>query len=127
MPATAAPKVLIVDDDAHLRGLLARRFIQQGLEVTERPDGAEGLEAMNSNTFDCILLDLKMPKKDGMTVLQERVATRNKETPVFVLTSMPNDLATERAKELGADRVLNKSETSPTEVVEMVVHQARAE
>ena len=123
-PVAAPKKILIVDDDEQIRGILARRLASQGLEVTQRPDGVEGLDAMNQETFDCILLDLKMPKKDGVAVLRERPHTANAKTPVVVLTSMPNDLATGRAKELGADCVLSKSETSPTEVVETVTKEA---
>ena len=126
MTATAAPtkKILLVDDDSQIRSALARRLINQGMQVVESVDGVEGLDAMNQEVFDCIVLDLKMPRKNGTEVLSERVNTLNAHTPVCVLTSMPSDDASDRAKELGADCILSKSATSPSEVVATVKQYA---
>ncbi len=64
-------RVLVVDDEEPIRGLVRQILEREGFEVETASDGAMGLEKATSGEFDLILLDVRIPKKDGMTVLRE--------------------------------------------------------
>ncbi len=63
-------RILLVEDEPILRVTLANDLAEEGYEVTRASDGAEGLRLMREQTFDAALLDLKLPKFDGQTLLQ---------------------------------------------------------
>lgn len=119
---TATKRILIIDDDPEIRRILQARLRGNGLDVIESGDGSEGLAAMNRERFDAILLDIQMPVQDGLAVLRERDATLNSDTPLFVLTSLINDVATEKVRDLGIarDHILYKGQQSAKQVVERV-------
>lgn len=114
-------KLLVVDDDPQVRSVLLRKFKKLGVDAEESVDGAAALDQISSNHYDGILLDLKMPRLDGYGFLMKRRKTSNAKTPVWVLTSFPNDATAERAHDLGADLVLSKSELTPAAVADRVV------
>lgn len=118
--ATTTKTILLIDDDPQVRQVLARKLAQRGIEVEQCSDGREGLIQLRSRRFDGVLLDLQMPHVDGYAVLTGRSTTPNAETPLWVLTSLPNDVAAERVSELGATRLLNKHDSSPVQVVDEV-------
>lgn len=64
-------KLLVVDDEDRIRRLLNMYLSREGFEIEEAIDGAEAIEKALTNHYDCILLDLMMPEKDGLQVLQE--------------------------------------------------------
>ncbi|HIH22623.1 TPA: response regulator [Candidatus Micrarchaeota archaeon] len=115
-------KILIIDDDESLGSLLKQKLNKSGMSAVCASDGGQGLDAMNKERFDCILLDLKMPIKDGFAVLKSRNATLNAETPVYVLTSLDEDKC-KQALELGAKGVMNKIEISPAQVADRVAKE----
>jgi DNA-binding response OmpR family regulator len=115
-PPAAKKRVLIVEDDRSLNHSLLRKFTRLGFEAIGCYDGEEGIEQLWREHFDCVLLDLMMPVKDGFAVLAKKPATPNAETPVYVLTGMGQDEKLELAKELGARSVFSKHEMSPAEV-----------
>jgi DNA-binding NtrC family response regulator len=63
-------RILLVEDEQILRVTLANDLAEEGYEVTCASDGAEGLRLMQERTFDAALLDLKLPKANGLTLLQ---------------------------------------------------------
>lgn len=63
-------RILIVDDEEHIRKVLSRALITQGYEVSIAADGEEALRLASSSPFDLALLDLKMPGMSGLEVLQ---------------------------------------------------------
>jgi DNA-binding NtrC family response regulator len=67
---TAERRVLIVDDDAGIRLLLARVLSRHGFSVDSARDGAEAIEKMLQNDYEVIALDLMMPRIDGMGVVK---------------------------------------------------------
>ena len=101
--------VLVVDDDASVRTMLAYLFDDEGYEVQEASDGAEALAALEADPPDCMVLDLMMPKVDGVEVLRRR---RDGElaphTRVLVLTAKTDPQDAVWCWELGADEFLNK-------------------
>ena len=85
---SATPSVLVVEDDADARSLLARRLKRLGWEVSEAADGIEALERLADLTPDVILTDLMMPRMDGFEFVDHlRREDRWREIPVLVLTS----------------------------------------
>lgn len=67
----ASRRVLVVDDEENIRNLLSQILRQEGFEVETASDGATGLRKASSGEFDLVLLDVRIPEKDGMEVLRE--------------------------------------------------------
>ena len=78
--------LLVVDDEERIRRLLNMYLTREGYEVEEAVDGADALEKALVNNYDCILLDLMMPEKDGLEVLEE-LREKKIMTPVMMLTA----------------------------------------
>lgn len=81
----SAIRVLIVDDEPEFTAALSKVLRHRGLDVGVRPDGPSGLEAFASEHWDVVLLDVKMPGMDGLTVL-EVMHKMNPKVPVILLT-----------------------------------------
>lgn len=79
------PRILLVDDERPNRRVLREIFEFEKFEVDEAEDGELGLNKIINNDYDVVLLDIKMPKKDGMEVL-EGMREAGKDTPVVVLS-----------------------------------------
>lgn len=79
------PKILIVDDEKVVRDIFKRFLTYQGFSVCEAQDGTEALEKINSDNFDLIIMDLRMPKVNGHDILEAMKANK-KEVPTIVLT-----------------------------------------
>ena len=102
-------KILVVEDEAHIRKVLEYNLKLDGFEVYLAEDGATGLKLARENSPDIILLDWLMPVMDGLQVLAELKADSGTEhIPVFMLTAkgMLNDVT--QAVETGADDYITK-------------------
>ncbi|MBI1872000.1 response regulator [Candidatus Collierbacteria bacterium] len=119
MDQSKPKRILIVDDEKPLVRALELKFTNAGFKVMIAMDGDEALEILGKETFDIVLLDLVMPKKDGFEVLTELKA-KGKKVPVIVLSNLSQDEDIKRAKELGAIDYLVKPETSIFELVSKV-------
>jgi two-component system response regulator ResD len=108
-------KLLVVDDEERIRRLLNMYLTREGYEVEEAVDGAEALEKAIVNNYDCILLDLMMPEKDGLEVLEE-LREKKIMTPVMMLTAKGEESDRVTGFESGADDYIVKP-FSPREVV----------
>jgi len=85
-------RVLVVDDDDSIRTLVARVFQRRGYEVETANDGVEAIAALDASHFDLLLLDLMMPRIDGIGVI-EHLARRDGEGPcVVVMTAAVPDI-----------------------------------
>jgi CheY-like chemotaxis protein len=71
-------KVLVADDDETIRTLVTTLFSRRGDTVQSAADGAEAVELLDDNTFDLLVLDLMMPRLDGLGVLEH---LRNRSVP----------------------------------------------
>lgn len=78
-------KVLVVDDEAEFRELVTRRFGKRGLDVGEAGDGLEALQYLGKHEVDVVVLDIKMPRMDGLETLQE-IKKRHPLVEVILLT-----------------------------------------
>lgn len=100
-------RVLIVEDYAPLRGSLAKGLREAGYAVDVAADGEVGLWHAIGEDYDTIVLDLMLPKLDGLTVL-ERIRQAGKEAPVLILTARDAVKDRVRGLEAGADDYLVK-------------------
>ncbi|MFI5234640.1 MAG: ATPase, T2SS/T4P/T4SS family [Gemmatimonadales bacterium] len=105
----AGSKILLVDDEDHLRRLLKELLEREGYEVVEARDGAEALEQVDRHGPHVMLLDLNLPGMDGYTVLahlRSRPATES--LPIVVLTAKGDEDNEVRVLQAGADDFLTK-------------------
>jgi DNA-binding response OmpR family regulator len=112
-------KMLVVEDEEKLRTSLAQQFIDEEFSVDTADDGIPALALIAENDYDVVLLDLKLPHMDGMTLLREINKIR-KFPNVIVLTAV-NDVPT--AKEcmrLGAKDYVSKP-YDPEELLNVVI------
>lgn len=100
-------RLLVVDDDERLRGLLAEYLGGRGFLVEAVPTGEDGLERLQGQTFDLVILDLMLPGADGLEVCRRIRGSANR-VPIVMLTARGEDLDRIVGLELGADDYLPK-------------------
>ncbi|MFN8294645.1 MAG: sigma-54 dependent transcriptional regulator [Chitinophagales bacterium] len=99
------PKILIVDDEKAIRRTLKEILEYEKYDIEEAEDGEVGLEKIEKNNYDVIILDVKMPKKDGIEVLTE-MQQKGIDTPVIVLSGHGNiETAVEAVKKGAFDYI----------------------
>ncbi len=104
------PKILIIEDEASIRAVLKEILLDQKemkLTVDEAKDGAEGLLLLESYSYDLALCDIKMPKMDGMDVLQN-VREKNIHTPFIMISAHGTTEMAVDAVKMGAYDFLQK-------------------
>jgi DNA-binding response OmpR family regulator len=79
-------KVLVVEDEYKIANSIKKGFEQESWICDVCNDGEEGFDLASTNTYDCIVLDLMLPKKDGLTVSKE-LRKENVHTPILMLTA----------------------------------------
>ncbi len=100
-------RILVVEDEARIRGFLARAFEAEGFNVDVVQDGEEGLERGLAGRYEVVILDLLLPGRDGLDVLAE-LHRRRPELPVLILSAR-SDLPTKlRSFEFGAVDYVSK-------------------
>jgi DNA-binding response OmpR family regulator len=87
MEDMSSPHVLVVDDDAPIRSLIAKVLERAGITVRLAKDGAEALQLFNDQRFDVIVLDLMMPTLSGYEVLDYLESRLDAHTAVIVVTA----------------------------------------
>jgi two-component system NtrC family response regulator len=100
-------RILLVDDDTSLRGVLAFALREDGHVVEEAADGAEGLARFRESPPDLVIADLKMPRMDGMALLSA-IREEGSEAPVVVLTAFGTIEQAVEAMKRGAFHYLTK-------------------
>jgi len=104
------PTVLIADDEKNIRATLARSLRLEGYATREAGDGAEALDCLDGGEVDLLILDLQMPKVDGIAVL-ESMRERGIDVPTLVLTAHGTIEKAVRAVRLGALDFIEKPPT----------------
>lgn len=121
--AEAGKSVLLVDDDLTLREMYEERLKAEGFIVVTAKDGEEALAKATENKPNVILLDIMMPKINGLDVLMKlKSQAETKDVPVIVLTALIQDRERMESVTRGADDYIVKSETMPGEVIEKIHH-----
>ncbi len=117
----AKAKLLLIEDDVTLVKMYQRKFESDGYEVVVAYDGLEGLEKATKEKPDLILLDIMLPKLDGLALFKKmRSQPATFGTPVILLTNFGQEDAVFECFKLGAVDYLVKADVTPQEVVKKV-------
>ena len=111
------PQVLVVDDDPHIRQLLVFALEKAGITAREAEDGEAALAAVSAHAPDLVVLDINMPKLDGLEVCRRLRALGD--LPILFLSSRDDEIDRVLGIELGADDYVTKP-FSPREVTARV-------
>ncbi len=110
-------KILIADDDVNVHQSLSAYFKREGYQILSAYDGEEAMKLAKNIKPDMILLDIMMPKKDGLVVCRE--IRRESNVPIIMLTAKAEEFDKLLGLELGADDYITKP-FSPREVLARV-------
>jgi DNA-binding response OmpR family regulator len=114
-------KLLIVEDEDSLSTVLTNKFNSEGFEVFVAKDGEEGLRLALEKHPDIILVDIILPRMDGLTMMEEiRKDSWGKHAKAIVLTNLQDDEKAQEAKRQGVNDFLIKSDWKLEDVVEKV-------
>jgi DNA-binding NtrC family response regulator len=109
-------RVLVADDERNLRELIVRELARRGHDVDGAEDGVAALERIRETSYDVVILDMRMPKKEGLDVLRD-LSTVPEAPQVIMLTGFQEVAAAVEAMKLGAYDYLTK----PTKIEELDV------
>jgi two-component system, OmpR family, phosphate regulon response regulator OmpR len=101
-----AARILIIDDDARLAGMVAQYLGEADFRVTVAATGAAGLERAERDTYDAVILDLMLPDADGLDICRRLRAKAD--TPILMLTARGDAMDRVVGLEMGADDYLPK-------------------
>lgn len=116
--------ILIVEDEHLMSKAIEIKLSQADFTTKVAQNGEEAITILGTESFDCIILDLIMPKMDGFEVLK-KIKEQGIVTPVIVLTNLSMDEDEKRARELGADEFLVKTDIPIAEIAEKVKNMIR--
>ena len=110
MADSCKPRLLIVDDDRKLAGLMRDYLAPMGYEVELRHNGTDGLAEALAGSYEAVILDVMMPGMDGFAVLRE--LRKQSDVPVLMLTALGEEADRIVGLEIGADDYLPKTFSS---------------
>lgn len=114
-------KILITEDDPLMSRMYQKIFTFEGFEVVMAIDGQDGLDKIRAEMPTLVLLDVMMPKLNGLQVLEKLKADpATKSIPVIMLTNLSSQQDAENALLKGAVKYIVKSEHDPKQVADMV-------
>lgn len=99
--------ILVVDDESDVRNLLRKFLTRRGYEVLTAGDGEAAIEAIRENRPDIVLLDIRLPKMDGLSVLQ-RLRDESDDVAVITMSGNADEDTARRSLELGAADFITK-------------------
>lgn len=111
---TLSPRVAVIDDEPDIRTLLELELSDAGFDVRSAPDGPAGLNLVRDWEPDAILLDVMMPKVDGIALLPE--LRRTTQAPIFIVSAKGGTEDKVRGLDRGADQYVAK----PFEIPELI-------
>lgn len=121
MIMTKENTILLVDDDLTLREMYEERLKQEGYLVIGASDGVDALKRANEDKPDLIILDIMMPKLNGIDVMNKlRSEEKTKNIPVIVLTALVQEVDKLKNYMGPNDSYLIKSKEMPKDVIEKV-------
>jgi DNA-binding response OmpR family regulator len=105
--ADRAPRILLVDDEQPIQTLLSFPLQRDGYEVVQASDGREALARFSEQSFDLVVLDLMLPRIDGLEVCK-RLRAKGSTVPIIMLTAKSEEIDKVLGLELGADDYITK-------------------
>lgn len=113
--------IALVEDDVVLSDMYVKKFSLEGYTIERAMDGEEGLELVKRLKPDIVLLDIMMPKKNGLDTLKDiKADPALKNTYVVLLTNVGDQTYIDEGFRLGANQYLMKSNYTPSDVVKRV-------
>lgn len=115
-------KILVVEDDNFIRDVYQDLLIEAGYQVTVAVDGEDGLTKAQVGGYDLILLDVMMPKMNGLKVLEElqKNPPKTANGSIVLLTNLAQDPIINDALKKGAEAYLIKSDLNPDQLLEKI-------
>ena len=105
--ADRAPRILLVDDEQPIQTLLSFPLQRDGYDVVQASDGREALARFSEQQFDLVVLDLMLPRMDGLEVCR-RLRAKGETVPIIMLTAKSEEIDKVLGLELGADDYITK-------------------
>jgi len=114
----AQKKILLVEDEDFIRELYVRQLSKAGFDVKSAVDGLSGLNALKTEQFDLLLLDIMLPGMNGLQLLREfKTNFPNSPMITILLTNLGQEAVIKEGFELGAQAYLIKASYTPDQVV----------
>lgn len=112
-------RILVVEDDQFLRDLYKELLTDEGYTVEAAADGEEGLAKMSAGGYDLVLLDIMLPKKDGLEIMRDLKGKPPVKAngPVLLLTNLGQEAIIKEGFEMGATGYIIKSAMTPEQVL----------
>jgi DNA-binding response OmpR family regulator len=114
-------KILLIEDDKDISELYQGIFKDNSFEIDIAFDGEVGMEKISKGDFDVVIVDIMLPSKDGLDILQEskkKGLLKNKK--VLVLSSIDRNDVLEATENFGAQRYIVKSSVNPQELIDII-------
>ena len=99
-------RILLIEDDIEISEMVKNYLIKEGFNITTAFDGEEGVGKFLNNSFDLILLDIMMPKFDGMEVM--KIVRETSLIPILIMSAKDSDVDKAIGLGLGADDYIAK-------------------
>jgi two-component system response regulator ResD len=115
--------ILFVEDDKPIADMYTRTLKREGFDVDFAYNGADGLQKANQKHYDLILLDIMMPEKTGIEVLDELRGpdgTGHADTKIVILTNLAQDKTSQEALRAQADGYIIKADIVPSQLAKLV-------
>jgi len=115
-------RILVVEDDQFLRDLYVDILTTAGYQVEQAPDGEAGYNMMKQGGYDLVLLDIMLPKMDGISILQ-KLSQETPQSPnqiIVVLSNLGQESVIAEAVKLGARGYMIKSDLTPEQALNEV-------
>ena len=113
-------KILVVEDEKYMRDLYIKLLQEEGYEVDWAADGVSAYEKIIPGKYDLVLLDLMLPKMDGISIIKkllEKYKSINNLPKIVVLTNLGTDKIMMEAITLGVRGYILKSEVTPDKIL----------
>lgn len=122
-PPKPAKKILIVEDDQYIRELYVEILEEEGFYVEHASDGETGYQKIFHGGYDLVLLDIMLPKMDGLMILDKiknETPPINRNRAIIVLSNLGQETTIAKAMKLGAQGYMIKSDFTPAQVINKV-------
>lgn len=115
-------KILIIDDDQDIRNIYGDFLTGEGFKIDFAVDGKDGLEKIQQGGYDLILLDIMLPKMDGLSILKhlKQFPVHVYNGPIIMLSALDQEQIVKNAADLGAKGYLQKSNFNPKQALEKI-------
>ncbi|MFW5888616.1 MAG: response regulator [Patescibacteria group bacterium] len=116
-------KIILVEDDDFLRELASKKIAEAGYDIKTASTGEEGMQKIEEEEFDLILLDLILPGMGGFEILEKVNNHKDKRisnTPVIILSNLGQEDEVKKAKNMGANDYLIKAHFTPASIAKKI-------